>query len=90
MDKTNHNCGCVTTFGFVGGLVYLKTCSDHERLKAGIPDQIKVRYQTLGGWESSAYVEDGSRQIRSGFNKHTDEPVQVVLSGPPEYIWMEI
>lgn len=47
---------------------------------------MKVRYRTESGSESTAYLDDGESNTRTGFDKYTDEPLTVRWDGS---VWIE-
>lgn len=48
---------------------------------------MKVRYRTERGSESTAYLDDGEGDTRTGTDKYTDEPLTVRWDGSK---WVEI
>jgi hypothetical protein len=48
---------------------------------------MKVRYRTESGSESTAYLDDGESNTRTGFDKYTDEPLAVRWDGSK---WVEV
>lgn len=48
---------------------------------------MKVRYRTQSGTESTAYLDDGEGDTRTGADKHTDEPLTVWWDGSG---WVEV
>ena len=48
---------------------------------------MKVRYRTQSGTESTAYLDDGETDIRTGADKYTDEPLTVSWDGSK---WVEV
>lgn len=42
---------------------------------------MKVRYHTESGSESTAYLDDGESDTRTGTDKYTDEPLAVRWNG---------
>jgi hypothetical protein len=48
---------------------------------------MKVRYRTQSGTESTAYLDDGESDTRTGADKYTDEPLTVRWDGSQ---WVEI
>lgn len=48
---------------------------------------MKVRYHTKSGSESTAYLDDGERDTRTGADKYTDEPLTVRWDGSK---WVEV
>lgn len=47
---------------------------------------MKVRYRTASGAESTAYLDDGESDTRTGTDKYTDEPLTVHWDGSK---WVE-
>lgn len=48
---------------------------------------MKVRYRTESGSESTAYLDDGESNTRTGADKYTDEPLTVRWNGAT---WIEV
>lgn len=48
---------------------------------------MKVRYRTEFGSESTAYLDDGESNTRTGTDKYTDEPLTVRWDGSK---WVEV
>lgn len=48
---------------------------------------MKVRYRTESGSESTAYLDDGESDTRTGADKYTDEPLAVRWDGAN---WVEV
>jgi hypothetical protein len=48
---------------------------------------MKIRYRTASGSESTAYLDDGENNTRTGFDKYTDEPLTVRWDGSK---WVEV
>lgn len=48
---------------------------------------MKVRYRTRPGSESTAYLDDGESDTRTGTDKYTDEPLTVRWDGAK---WVEV
>lgn len=48
---------------------------------------MKVRYRTESGSESTAYLDDGESNTRTGTDKYTDEPLTVRWDGSE---WVEV
>lgn len=48
---------------------------------------MKIRYRTASGSESTAYLDDGENNTRTGFDKYTDESLTVRWDGSK---WVEV
>jgi hypothetical protein len=48
---------------------------------------MKVNYRTESGSESTAYLDDGEGDTRTGADKYTDEPLTVRWDGSK---WVEV
>lgn len=48
---------------------------------------MKVGYRTESGSQSTAYLDDGDSNTRTGFDKYTDEPLTVRWNGAE---WVEV
>lgn len=48
---------------------------------------MKIRYRTEFGSESTAYLDDGESNTRTGTDKYTDEPLTVRWDGSK---WVEV
>lgn len=48
---------------------------------------MKVRYRTKSGSESTAYLDDGESDTRTGADKYTDEPLAIRWDGAK---WVEV